>query len=364
MRSVVLCVIGMFLAGPAYSQTGTTAKPSNSGTTAHRPAAQARGSAQAGKGARFKPDIPLSTPIITLNGICGEPGRATTKDPEECKIVVTRGQLDALVDAIDPGASPRTRQQFAINYARLLAASQVAERKRVDQNPNVIREIQFQQKILRMQILTDALVQTVQEKAAHIPEDKVQAYYKQYHQSFAQADVSRLAIPLNAPTESGKAIDPAAAKILMEELRDRVLAGDEFEQLQARAYKTLGIKSPVPVTDISMMNRPGMTPDEAKVFEMDLGETSPVFEDQNVLVILRVRERKVVPIDQARGQIEAMLLHEETLEALRGTTEGITAEFNLKYLETQSQPDLFPPSMVSQAPKRRSALLASGLGQP
>ena len=362
MRSVVLCFIGVFLAGPMYSQTRVPTTPGNPGAPAHRQAAQSRGSAATKT--RYKPDIPVSAPIITLNGVCGEPGKATNKDSKDCKIVITRGQLDALVDAVDPGASPRTRQQFAINYARLLAASQLAEQKHLDQNPSVVREIQFQQRIARMQILSDALVQDVQRKAEHIPQDKVEAYYKEYHKSFEQADVYRLAIPLNAPTESGKAIDPTAAKALMEELRGRILAGDEINELQARAYKTLDIKSPLPPTNISIMNRPGITPDETKVFEMDLGETSPVFEEENVLVILRVRDRKVVPIDQARGQIEAMLLRDETLEGLRGTTEGITAEFNLNYLETQSQPDLFPPSMVSQSPRRHTVLSAPGLGQP
>jgi len=215
-----------------------------------------------------------------------------------------------------------------------------------------------------MQILTDAFIHNVQKEGERIPEDKIEAYYKQYHESFEQADVYRLAIPLNAPTEDARAIDPAVAKSLMEELRERVLAGDEFDQLQARAYKTLGIKSPVPPTNISMMHRPGLSPDEAKVFQMDLGETSPVFNEQNVLMILRVRERKVVPIDQARNQIEAMLLRDQTLEGLRGTTQGVSAEFNLKYLEGQTQPELFPPSIINQTGKHRGVFSTAGLGQP
>ena len=123
----------------------------------------------------------------------------------------------------------------------------------------------------------------------------MEAYYKQYQQSFQEADVFRLVLPLNAATENGKPIDPAAAKTLTEELRGRVLAGDEFDDLQARAYKEMGITAAVPHTNINLMNRPGLSPEEAKVFEMDLGETTPVFENQGVLVILLARPKTPAP---------------------------------------------------------------------
>jgi hypothetical protein len=64
-----------------------------------------------------------------------------------------------------------------------------------------------------------------------------------------------------------------------------------------------------------------------------------------------------------RGQIEAMLLRDQTLENLRGATEAITAEFKL-LPGAQSQPELFPPWIVSQAPRHRSVLSTSGFGPP
>jgi hypothetical protein len=61
---------------------------------------------------------------------------------------------------------------------------------------------------------------------------------------------------------------------LLPTAQPRTCRGDEFDDLQrARTdNKQLGIKWPLPRTNIGMTNRPGMSPDEAKVFEMDLGE--------------------------------------------------------------------------------------------
>lgn len=357
MRSALFCLFAVILVAPVYGQTGTSSNsPSQPTTVLPGHKVLARPNSRTPKGARYKPEITVNTPVVTLEGVCSQPVKGAPKTDAPCKTVITRGQLDVLQDAIDPEASPKAHQLFAISYARMLAAAQLAELQHLDMNPEVAREIQVQQKIVRLQILTSTLIQSLQKKAGVVPTKELEAYYKKYASTFEQAEVQRLAIPLNAPTVSGKPLDAAAAKDKLEELRTRVLAGDNFDDLQARAYKELEIKGDVPHTTISLMQRGGLTLEEAKVFEMDMGETSPVFDNQGILMLLRVVSRKTLPLEEVRSQIDAVMFQQRMMEELRDATKDISAEFNLKYMDSPTQPELFPPNVLSLNNSRRGML--------
>lgn len=365
MRRAFLCLFGVILAIPLYGQTGTGAgKPSPVQMTAPRKNLAIRTGAPTGTGSRYKPGIPVNTPIVTLDGVCTQPAKGTAKSATACKTIVTRGQLDALLDSVEPDASPKSRQQFAITYARLLAAAQIAEQNHLDLLPDVNREIQVRQKLARMEVLSYALIQSLQKNARHIPPKDVEAYYKQYPDTFEQAEVRRLAVPLNATTEDGKPLDVSTVKAKLEELRPRALDGDNFSELQTQAYKELGIKGPLPQTEMGMMRKSSLSPEEAKVFKMESGETSPVFEDQGIVMILHAGTARAMKLEDARPQIEAMLFQQRMLEEFKDSTKGINAEFNLQYMESKSQPELFPPSVVYQGGMSRRGMLSSLHVQP
>jgi hypothetical protein len=382
MRTVFLSLAALVFAALVQAQapSGNASAPANAEGGAPAPASTqtplgqrnmatqrtpARPVGASPKGGRYKQDIPVSTPIITLDGVCAQasaaapatkPSATKASSSAPCKTVVTRGQLDALLDAIDPNASPKARQQFAITYARLLVATQISEQKHLDQRPEVLRSIQVQQKLGRMEVLSDALLEKLQKDAAHVPTKDVEAYYRQYASTFEGAHVQRLVIPIGAATESGKPVEEAAAKAKMTELRARAIEGDEFDDLQGRAYKELGIKGNVPPTEISVMRRNGLSPEELKIFDMDAGETTPVIEADNVVLILRVISRRTQSLSEAQSQIEAVLLQQRLQEQLRDATQGINADFNLKYLEAKTQPELFPNTMVGFGALRRGML--------
>ena len=362
MRRVFFCFVALLFAGAAYGQD---AAPVQAPRAMPR-RMSARPTATNGKGARYKPEIPVSAAVITLDGVCPEPAPSTTaaasprpataKPSTPCKTVVTRGQLDALLETIDPNPSPKERQQFAINYARLLAGTQLAEQKHLDKSPEVTRAIQAKQKMARMQVLTDAMLQGLQREAAHVPPREVEAYYKQYSSNFEQAEVRRVAIPLNAATEDGKPIDQAAAKAKMGELRAAAIQGDSFDDLQARAYKAFAIKGDVPHTELTLMRRSGLSADEAKVFEMDPGATTAVFDDNGTVVMLQVVSHNTQSLTDSESEIEAVLLQQRLNEQLQVATKSITADFNLRYMESKTQPELFPASVITMGAIRRGML--------
>jgi PPIC-type PPIASE domain len=367
VRRVVLCLVGLFIAGYVYGQT-PAANDAAPAPSARPPLQKMPTRSHGAKPNRYKPSIPLTAAVVTVNGVCAKPQNSEgSKEPAKaptapCRTVISRGQIDAMLEAVDPNASSTTHQQFALNYARLLGATQIAEEQHLDLKPDVLRAIQVQQKMARMQVLTDALMQKLEQKAAHVPATEVEAYYRQNASTFEQADVRRLSLPLSAPTESGKSIDPAAAKAKMEELRTRAIAGENFADLQAAAYKEFAIKTPVPRTYDILTRRGSLAPEEQKVFDMDLSGVTPVFENEGVLNIVKVTSRRPQPLEDVRTQIVGIMLSQRMQEQLSDATKGITAEFNLKYMDSRTQPELFPPSVMSGALHR--SMLSSMHVQP
>ena len=355
MRLATICLTPFIVATSLCAQTGT--RSADRTVTAAPPASPTRSSrpVSAAPAVRFKPEITANTPIFKLDGVCSAPAK-NAKPDAECKTMLTRAQLDAMVAALDPEASPKVHQQFALSYARLIAATSLAEKRRLDKDPAVSHEIQLQQTLARMQVLTNHILQGLQIQASRIPDKEVEAYYKKNQKNFEQADVRRIAVPLNAVTESGHALDLATVKAQMEDLRDRAIKGDDFDALQERAYKELGIKGGLPRTSLNVNRRQNQSPDEARVFDMDLGEISPVIENQDVILILRLDAKRELTLEQARPQIEATIQLQNTVDELNTAFKGVTSEFNLKYMETATQPDLFPALVVTQNQFRRNAL--------
>jgi len=362
MRTATLCLSSLIFAAALSAQTGVhptvrtvTATPSTSTSGSGHPKATA-------PAVRFKPEIPASAPIFTLDGVCPPPAK-DAKPAAECKTVITRGQLDALVAALDPDASAKAHQQFALSYARLIAATTLAEKRHLEKDPAIAREIQLQQTLVRMQILTNHMLQGLQTQASKIADTDVEAYYKKNQSNFEQADVSRVAVPLNAQTESGQPLDAAAVKAKIEELRDRATKGDDFDTLQARAYKELGVKGGLPRTNLNIVRRQTQSPEEVHVFAMDLGEISPLIENDGIIMIIRLNSKRQLTLEQARPQIEASLELQNITDDLKTAFKGVGSEFNLKYMEVTTQPDLFPASVVTQNQFHRG-LIPGTRGQP
>ena len=95
---------------------------------------------------------------------------------------------------------PLRASQSAIKYAPFLAASGVAQREHLEEEPVVANELEAQMKLARMQVLANTL----------------------YHQMEAQAEN---------------------------------VAGGNFDQLQREAYENLGINIAPPPTKLNMVRR-------------------------------------------------------------------------------------------------------------
>jgi hypothetical protein len=352
MRTVLLCAVVLICAESGLAQSTPQAIPAqNPGANLSRYRMAKRGTRRGGKPVRSTADLPPSTPVVTLDGVCDRTQKAALTSA--CRTVITRAQMDSLISTLEPDAPATASRQFSINYARLLAASDLAEQRHLDSDPEVARELQVQLKLARMEVLADSLLREIRKQTEAIPGSEIQKYYTEHQDYFEQAELQRVYLPKSAP-DSGQPLDSEVVKSKAEELQTRAVAGEDFEQLQQEAYKDLGIKGTLPPTKLGFMPRSKFTPDDAKlVFEMQPGGVSPLLDSEGAILILRLEAKKTVSMEDARTEIETVLMHDRLDQELRDATKSVKAQFNLKYLDLQTAPDLFPPSILTPGAVKR-----------
>jgi peptidyl-prolyl cis-trans isomerase C len=354
MRSLLISTAMLFCAAHVFAQD-PRAQP-----RVNNPGAAMPG--QPGIGPRGLPngihqqalaDVPPDTPVVTLEGVCDHAQVSRTK---ACKTVITRAQIDSMVEMLTPGASPDARRTFAISYARLLAVSSAAERQHLEKDPAVAAELQEQFKILRMRLLTDAFYHHMEEDAANVPASEIQKYYNEHKANFEEGEVWRLSLPRSALTTGhlNLALDASDVKVRMDEIVKRAGSGEDFNQVQQEAYTMFGITTEPPAIKASMLRRTSLRPMEAKVFDLEVGQVTQMIDSPDGFVILKLESKQYVPIEVAQQEIKPILQQQRKAEKLESAAKDVTADFNLAYLGTPTAPELFTPQEPTQLSTSRA----------
>jgi PPIC-type PPIASE domain len=352
MRTVLMCAVVLICAESALAQGAPQAPPvQNPAGNLSQYRMPRRGARRPGKPTRSTPELPPNTPVLTLDGVCDRPHKVSPAS--DCKTVITRAEMDSLINTLEPDAPSTANRQFSINYARLLAASDLAEQRHLDSNPEVAKELQVQVKLARMEVLADSLLREIRQQTEAIPEPEIRKYYAEHQNYFEQVELERVYLPKSAPDNGQPAgNDPVQAKA--EELQTRAAAGEDFDQLQQEAYKDLGIKGTLPPTKLGFLPLTKFSADDAKlVFEMQPGGVTPLLNSEGAILILKLDSKKTISMEDARSEIETLLMHDRLDQELREATKSVKAQFNLKYLEMQTAPELFPPSILAPGSMKR-----------
>jgi hypothetical protein len=255
--------------------------------------------------------------------------------------------MDSLLDLLEPSASPTMRRQFAINYARLLAASTAAHRRHLEKDPNVAQQLQMQQKLAYMQVLANALYREIETETKTVPVSEMERYYSEHHRDFERGEVRRLVVPKQILTEAAPSVDSSVLKSKAAELRARAAAGEDFDRLQQEAYRDLGIKAALLSTELGMVRRTSLPASESVVFDLDSGQVTPVLDSPSTFVVLKLESKKALSLEDSKPEIVTFLQRERTKQVLQNATESAKAQFNLQYFGLLSAPELFPPPQVA-----------------
>lgn len=323
---------------PAMAQNPVGNQTAQNPATANTNRRAARRPTQPAEPTPAPVELPAETPVVTLKGVCDA---AEKSDSSDCKTVITRGQIDRIVARIAPQAPEASKRQFAIEYARILAAAKLAVERKLEDNPVVAAELGQKVGPARAEVLAKAFYRQVEEEAGNASNDELRQYYAAHASKFEEGEVLRLSLPLSGNLRDGMRLNHATVKTEAEALRSRAVAGFDFDQLEVQAYRDFGITQPPPQTRLTMAQRRSMPEDQGSVFDLQPGEITPVIESYGKLVILKLVSKHTATFESVLPEIKAEVKPERFAQEMAKASKRVTADFNLQYLGITDQPALF-----------------------
>ena len=282
--------------------------------------------------------------VITIPGLCDKPPEQKSK-AADCKTVVTRAEFEQLVNAVAPTIAPAARKQLATQYATALVMVHKGHEMGLDQGP----KFQELMRVARIGVITKELNQKLQEQASQISDKEIETYYHDNDAAFQEADLQRIFIPHNKVTveSKDKPGDEAAKKSeqeseetmkkLAESVRARAAGGEDFEKLQEEAAAAAEFKGKPP-TKLGKVRRTSMPPDQASVFDLKPGESSPLITVPNGYLVYKIGEKDTLPLDKVRDEIFSTLRSQRLQQTLQNIQESTTPQLNETYFAEAPAP--------------------------
>jgi hypothetical protein len=262
--------------------------------------------------------------LITIEGLCDNSSddKAVASN---CKTIITRAQFEKVINAVQPNMPARTRREFALHYADALVMAKKAEEMGLDKGTNY----EEQMKLARVQVLSQDLKRTIQEKTSQISDKEIEDYYQSNTAKFEKVEVDRIYVPRNQQPLSAsenklilateKQRSQESGPIMKEEadnLRARAVAGEDVTRLQADAYQVAGIRSAAPNTRLEI-RRASLPPSQVSVMDLKPGDVSSVLTDPNGYLIYKIKAKDTLSLDQAREEIKAILRTQKMQKEMR-----------------------------------------------
>lgn len=289
-------------------------------------------------------DVPAGIGLVSFQVQCDNSKNVPAE--KTCKITLTRADIEDLMSTVEAASPAPARRQLALNYARLAAAAAAAEDLQLNQDPAVIKHIETQQKLVRMQILANALNAKVESQATELSAAEIDKYYADHQADFVRGDVLRLTIPKNFSSDT-KPEDVVALRTLAESYRTRAAAGESMDHLQEEVLNNLGLKMKLPPSKINMPRPSNLSVAERPVFELQPGGVTQLIETASAFTFLKLESKQPIPQDIVKPEIVAIVQHDRAQEAIRKVTAAADAQFNLKYFGLTAAPEILPPPQIA-----------------
>ncbi len=310
-------------------------------------------------------EVPEDAVVLTIYGVCppaaktatasksatGKTSAAPAKKPADCKTTITRAEFEKIASGLAPNVTPQLKRQLATALPKFMAMSEAAKAKGLDKSPQFLETL----KIAKMQILTTQLQRSVQEEADKVTPEESEAYYKKNPEAYEQYSLDRLFVPRNKQveatekpaddeklTEEQQKAKEAADKAKQEEgeqeltkladtLRARAAAGEDIAKLQKEAFEAAGMKMDSPTINLPKVRRTGLPPAHAAVFDLKVGEVSPVISDNGGHYVYKVVSKETLPLDQVKDEIHNTLKSQRMKDMMDKYTNSFHADTNEAY---------------------------------
>lgn len=279
-----------------------------------------------------------SPPVITIEKLCLHP-----KPNTACKTVVTKNEFERLVAAVRPNLPAAARKQLAERYVELLTFADKAEQAGLDKSP----EFQERLQLMRMQALTVAYNQYLQDKYAKASDAEIEKYYNESKTAYEEVTLRRIYIPKPpSGAEKKPALDEAATKALAEKIQARAAAGEDFDKLQEEASAAANPDAPKTAASPTTLGprRRGQLPasQEEVVFGLAPGKVSRLLDEPAGYFIYKVESKQLLPLTQVKAQIARQLEEQRMRDAIQQTISSAKATYNDSYFKAPDENEAMP----------------------
>ena len=357
-RCLACLLLGALAWGQAANPTSPPSSPPAQSTAAPSNPEPAKPAADT-KPAPEASNVPPDAAVITIQGLCDNPPADKTK-ASDCKTVITRTEFEKVVDALSPNMAPPARRQLASRYAMGLMMAHEAHRMGIDQGPRFEELL----RIARVQVATQQLGQTLQERASQVPDKDIENYYRNNSAAYEEASLERIFVPktkqmpatptkvklTEAETKKRQQDGEAAMKTEAEALRTRAAAGEPFSKLQDEAFQFAGLKAKPPSPSMGKVRRSNLPPSQTVVMDLKPGAVSALISDPTGFFIYKMGEKDTIPLEKVREEIRGTLRAQRMQDSMQTIQQSATPELNEKYFGATPGSSLVPGGVHPQSP--------------
>jgi len=285
--------------------------------------------AKAAGGAQSKGRAVLATdPVITIEGLCADAASAA----RTCRTLVSRRDFESFLKALSAttaGVEPSLYRKIAGNYFSLLLYAESGRRTGVDKDPRFERVLES----TRLRALADMYRVQLTEKAQHIPDAEIEAYYKKNIADYEEVDLDRFQVPKNNMANLSDVEFRSKAKQLAEDLRVRAVKGEDVAKLEKEALNALGLKESSNV-QIGLRRGQFKEEDEKTIFALRQGEVTPVLDAGGLWMFFKRTSRETLPFEIVKREIHGTLYNDKTVGLDKALHDAVHADYNEAYFAT------------------------------
>jgi PPIC-type PPIASE domain len=311
----------------------------------------------------IQPAAPVApnAPVVTIHGICPEGQPLVGEKSDSCTLVLTRTQFETLISSINVTNQTYTApalRSLANGYVTVLTLADAGEKAGVDKDPR----FQDVMKVARARALADGYRRYLQEKYGNPSTEEIAAYYQQNTSKFEQMKIDRILIPrVNPKPQDRRPEFEKKARELAAAIRERAANGEDMTALQVEAYKSLGLDSQPPQTEMAANRKGAFAPAvEQDINALKPGHVTKVEFEPSGFNIYKLRSRAAIPIELAKPQIVRELSQQNIDAALKAATIRVHSDLNEQFFDPHPAGGPRP----ARVPNRVAPLGSTPMAQP
>lgn len=276
------------------------------------------------------PSITPSAPAVAPNTVV-----LTVGDEK-----ITAGEFDQLIEALQIHSAKK--REIATRLVEIKVMYQEAHKRKLDENPNVQRELEVQRESFLARILLQDMTANAQ-----VDDATAQQYYDRHKADYETVHARHILIRVKGsslPVQPGKKeLSDEEGLAKAQDIRKKLLAGEDFAAL-AKAESD-DVQSGAKGGDLGVVrHNQTVPPFDQAVFSLPVGQLSEPIKTQFGYHIIKVEQRDVKPFAEVKVDVIKKLRPELAHSAMENLQKQATVVMDDAY---------FGPATTPPAPSAR-----------